>query len=148
MKKMKGSTILLLVGILVFSVGCIGPFMYEDAIEKGYKVEATVTRIKEGTDIGTDGMPDSTVYTYYGEYEVDGKKYTDVKLGKSYDEKKYAVGSTMGVVVNPNNPGGTMSEGGVICTVGFVIMIIAVVQKFSERKKKKQKNQTPLGNGV
>lgn len=41
-----------------------------------------------------------------------------------------------------------MSEGGVICTVGFVIMIIAVVQKFSERKKKKQKNQTPLGNGV
>lgn len=87
MKKMKGSTILLLVGILVFSVGCIGPFMYEDAIEKGYKVEATVTRIKEGTDVGTDGMPDSTVYTYYGEYEVDGKKYTDVKLGKSYDEK-------------------------------------------------------------
>lgn len=138
MKKVKKSTWLLWIGIAVFLVGCIGPFQYEDAIENGYRVEATVTRIEDRNDTGMDGAPDTTVYTYYGEYEVDGKKYTDVELGKSYDRKTYAVGSTMEVVVNPNDPGRTMSEGGVICTVGFVILIVAIVMKFKERKQKKQ----------
>jgi len=41
MKKVKGSTWLLWIGIAVFLVGCIGPFRYEDAIENGYRVEAT-----------------------------------------------------------------------------------------------------------
>ena len=142
MKKMKSSTIWLLVGIALFLVGCIGPMMYENAKENGYQVEATVTRVEERDRTNDDG-PDTTVYTYYGEYELDGKTYTNVKLGKSYDTKQYVEGSTMQVVVNPNNPGSTMFEGGVICTVGFVIMVVAIVMKFSERKKKTQENKAP-----
>ena len=138
MKKIKGTTWALLLGIAVFLVGCIQPSRYEQAKENGYEVDAVVTRVEEGTDPGMDGVPDSIVYTYYGDYEVDGKQYTNKKLQKGYDHQTYCVGDTIRIVVDPNNPGVTMFEGGVICTIGFVIAVGAIIFKISDRKKAKQ----------
>lgn len=133
-KKLSKSTITLLVGIALFLVGCIRPFMYEEAISNGYEVDATIVEVIDEIESDSESGYTSTVSTVYADYTVDGKEYKHVKVGKYYDTDKYYVGKTIKVVVNPNSPGKTMGEGGVVCTIGFVVIIYAIVKKIKEKK--------------
>ena len=139
MKKISKSTLILLAGIAIFLVGCIQPANYEKAKESGYEVKATVVDIvvKEETD--SDGYS-STSYTIYGNYTVDGQSYQHVKVGKYYDTTPYSVGDVIPVVVDPDNPDSTMFEGGILCVIGFVVVLFALLSK---RKNKKSQGQHP-----
>ncbi len=141
MKKFfQGTNLILIIGILIFLVGCIFPYRYEKAIEEGYEVEATVTDIVERAQTAAEAGPDDTSYTLYGDYTIDGKEYTHVKLGKNYSDSHY-IGEKLKVVVNPDNPGKPMFEGGILCTVGFLIAIGAIIAKVSAKRKAKKQTQ-------
>ncbi|MBE6928585.1 MAG: hypothetical protein E7467_08935 [Ruminococcaceae bacterium] len=135
-KHMKSSTLLLLVGILLFTIDFFINMDYEDARAKGYEIEATITRIdvRESNDAGMDD-----IYVAYGEYEVDGRTYTNKRLGHC-GEDDY-VGGKMTVVVDPDDPGDTEFEGGVLAVVGFIMMIVALIWKYKDRKAAKQAAQ-------
>lgn len=135
MKNLKESSIVIILGIVLFLIGCIQPAKYENAKENGYEVDATIVEVKTKEESGTDGGPDSTAYIVYADYEVDGKEYEHVKVGKYYDTDAYYKGKTIKVVVNPNSPGKPMKEGGVVCVVGFLVLIGGVVMKIKEKKK-------------
>ncbi len=132
---MKSTTIALLIGIAIFLVGCIQPSLYEDAKESGYEVEATVVDVDIREDTDMDSGFTSTVYTVYGDYTVDGKEYKHEKIGKYYDSPRY-VGEKIMVVVDPKS-GTPMFEGGILCTIGFVVMVIALLCMRANKKAKK-----------
>ena len=135
MRKLSNSTILLLVGIVIFLVGCIQPSKYEDAKENGYKVDATIVEIKSREDPGIDGAPDTMEYTIYGDYEIDGKKYEHVKIATHYDSCDCKVGDTIEFVANPDSPDEPMFEGGVLCVIGFLIACAGLISKMKRKKK-------------
>lgn len=135
MKKILTDNIFLILGILIFLVGCIQPYAYERAKESGYEVEATIVDVKVRDESDADGGFVSTSYTVYADYQVDGKEYKHVRIGKYYDTDEYYVGKTVKVVVDPDDPGDTMFEGGILCTVGFVITGVAIFFKIKNRKK-------------
>jgi uncharacterized membrane protein len=142
MKKLSGSTLTLLLGILIFLIGCIQPFRYETAKESGYEVDATIVEVKVRDETDSESGYSSTAYIVYADYEVDGKEYKHVRIGKYYNSDDYYVGNTVKTVVNPNNPGKPMFEGGVVCVIGFLIVICAVVSKIKARKKRKASQPT------
>ncbi|MBE6712184.1 MAG: DUF3592 domain-containing protein [Ruminococcaceae bacterium] len=127
---------LILLGCAVFLVGCIQPSRYEFAKENGYEVEATVMKVVQKEEYDSDG-PSSDSYILYGDYEVDGKTYKNVKLGKYYDTSNYGKGDTVKVVVDPKNPGKLMFEGGVVCVIGFLMTIVGIVKRVKEKKREK-----------
>ena len=133
MNKIFNSTTVLILGILIFLFGCIQPARYEKAKENGSEVEATVVEVKVREENDSEGYS-STSYTVYADYEVNGKEYKHKKIGKYYDTDEYYVGKTVKVVVNPDT-GKPMAEGGVLCVVGFLIAIGAVVSKIKKRKE-------------
>ena len=132
--KFLNSTTIIIIGILVFLIGCIQPAKYEKAKKNGYEVDATIVEvdIKEESDL--DGGLDSTSYTVYADYIIDGKEYKHVKVGKYYDTNEYYVGKVIKVVVNPDSPGKPFFEGGILCVVGFLLTIGGVVSKIKSRK--------------
>ena len=107
---MKKNIVWLVVGIILFSLGGYQNIQYE---EKSLLVNATITDIKTVDD--TDDGPISYKHTYYGEYTIDGKCYSNKKLTTKYtsshlpDDK---IGSTIGIHVNPENPNKQVAEGG------------------------------------
>lgn len=133
--KFLNSTTIIIIGIVVFLIGCIQPAKYEKAKENGYEVDATIVDVKIEEEHDLDGGLDSTSYTVYADYEVDGKKYEHVKVGKYYDTDEYYVGKVIKVVVNPNSPGKPMFEGGILCVIGFIVSIIGIVAKIKSKKK-------------
>ena len=139
LKKLSGSTLILLLGIALFLIGCIQPFRYESAIESGYQIDATVVEVKTRDETDSESGYTSTSHTVYADYTFDGKEYKHVRIGKYYDTDDYYVGKTVKIVVDPNNHGKIMKEGGVVCTVGFVIAIIGIVVKITDKKKTKTK---------
>ncbi len=130
--RLLNNTTFLILGIIIFLIGCIQPSAYEEAKENGYEVEATIVNVVEKESF--DG--DSITYTVYADYTVDGKEYKNVKIGKYYDTDAYYVGKTVKVVVDPDNPGKPMFEGGILCTIGFVMTIGAIISKIRNRKRK------------
>ena len=139
MKKISKSTLILLAGIVIFLVGCIQPSKYESAKESGYEVDATIVEVVEDETTDSDGYS-STSYTVYADYEVDGQQYKHVKVGTYYDTDRYYVGKVIQVVVDPDNPDSAMFEGGILCTVGFVVVLYAI---FVKRKNKKAQKEQP-----
>jgi len=131
-EKLFNNTACLIMGIIIFLIGCIRPYAYEEAKENGYEVKATIVDVVEKESL--DG--DSITYTVYADYTVDGKEYKNVKIGKYYDTDAYYIGKTVKVVVDPDNPGKPMFEGGILCTIGFVMTIGAIISKIRNRKKK------------
>lgn len=132
MKRICKSTWLLILGIAIFLIGCIQPARYEAAKENGYEVDAVVVEVVEKRE-----RDNSTAYILYADYEVDGKQYEHIKIGKYYDSDNDYVGKTMKIVVDPNNPDSTMFEGGILCVVGFLAVCTALVRKAQKRKKAK-----------
>lgn len=135
----KSSTICLLLGIILFLIGMIQPSRYEKAIEDGYRVDAVVTKVKEREAIEFDGGYTVKEYVVYGDYIVNGKTYTNVKIG-TYGAP-YHEGEIIPTVVNPDNPGKTMFEGGILATIGFVFMLVAIIWKIRDRKRMKAAQQ-------
>ena len=126
------SALIIVFGIVIFMIGCIQPFRYEMAKENGYEVEATIVDIETAIEDDSETGLTSTSYTIYADYEVDGKAYKGVRVGKYYDTEKYAIGDKINVVVNPNAPGKPMFEGGILCVIGFLVSIggiIAIIPK-------------------
>lgn len=75
---MKKQIIILIVGIVMFALGGYQNIQYE---EHSLVIDAVITDIE--TDYDSDDVT-SYSHTYYGEYTVEGKKYTNVKLKTSY----------------------------------------------------------------
>lgn len=128
-------TRIIVLGIVVFLIGCIPVAKYDKAKESGYEVDATIVEVKTKTEHDMDGGPDSTSYTVYADYEIDGKEYKHVRVGKYYDTDEYYVGKTIKVVVNPNSPGKPMYEGGVLCVVGFLMVVGGVIVKIISKRE-------------
>ena len=129
---MKSSTKILLVGIVMMAISLTVNMFYEDAKAQGYEIDARITRIlcHESTDPGMDDT-----YVAYGEYEVDGKVYSNKRLGYCPDDA--VVGETMKIVVNPNDPEDRLPEGGVLAVFGLPIVCYALYLKHKERKAAK-----------
>jgi len=134
LSKFSKSTITIIIGSVIFLIGCIQPFKYESAKENGYEVDATIVEVIEKDESNFDDS--STSCTVYADYEVNGKEYKHVKVGKYYDADSYYVGKTIKVVVDPNSPDETMFEGGVLCTIGFLIAGWGIISKIKNKKAK------------
>ena len=133
---MKKNTIWLIIGIIIFIMGAYQNTQYE---EHSLNVEATITRVKTVDD--TDDGPISYKHTYYGDYTVDGKEYTNKKLDTKYNSSHIPdlhEGDTIEIKVYPDNPSKKVAEGGIFIMLGFGIMIyniIVIVQAKKRRKK-------------
>jgi hypothetical protein len=142
MKKFLTNVMIALLPIAIFLLGCIQPMRYENAIAKGYKIDATITKVESKVE-EVEYAGEYTVDSIYVDYEVDGQKYENVKVGKYSDGG--SKGEVIQIVVNPNNPGKVMKEGGVLATVGFILMLVmyipAIVATVKEKKKNAQETQ-------
>lgn len=141
MKKFLSNFLLATFPIIILLLGMIQPMRYENAIQKGYQIDATITevdsKVREVEDAG-----EYTVDYVYVDYEVDGQKYENVKAGKYSESDHVYAGKVIQVVVNPNNPGKVMKEGGVLATIGFVLMLVLYVPVIiSSVKSKKAKKK-------
>lgn len=132
MKKIFNSTTVLIIGIIVFLLGAYQGGLYDEAKNSGYEIEARIVDVVVKEEHDSDMIYYYDTYTVYANYTIDGKDYSHVKVGK-YTEPKY-VGDTITVVVNPEEPGAKMAEGGIFATVGFVMIVGVIVSK----AKKKQ----------
>ena len=126
---MKKTTIALIVGIVIFFIGCIPVALYEQGVE----VTAKVTRIETKEESDSDLSYTYLSYTLYGDYTVNGKEYKDQKLNKVYEKPELENG-TYKVVVNPES-GKPMYEGGILCVAGFITVICALICARSNKKK-------------
>lgn len=134
-----GDAMKLIVFILIAGIifTCVGFYMFMQYEENAFTVDAVVTDI----DIKEDSDSDSStayIHTYYGEYTVDGKKYTDVKLERRYSNSQFPeqyVGDTIEFTVNGENPDRKAKDGGFFSTVGLVTVVVCAV-KIRKIKKK------------
>lgn len=134
MYRLLNSTVALILGTILFLIGCIQPSKYENAIESGYEVDAKIVEVKSReSEMETETI---TKHTVYADYEVDGKEYKHIKIGNSLVGDEWYVGNTVKIVVDPENPQRALSEGGILCTIGFVIAAGAIIVKLKNRKKK------------
>ena len=127
--------ILIILGALVFLIGLIQPLRYEQAQKNGCEVDARVVEVKKEHEDDLETGYSSVSYTVYADYEVDGKEYKHVRIGKYYDVE-YHVGQTVKVVVNPNAPNKPMYEGGILAVAGFLIVGAGIVICCVGKKKK------------
>ena len=132
---MRKTVIFLVIGIILTSVGFYMFMQYE---ENAITVDAVVTDI----DIEDNDSDSGSAYKhiYYGEYMVDGKKYTDKKLDTRYSNSMFPeqiVGSTIKVTVNGNNPGKIAKDGGFFSTVGVVMVVVCAVKLRKYKKLQK-----------
>ena len=130
---MKKHIILLIVGIILFSLGIYQNIQYE---EKSLLVSATITDIK--TEDDTDDGPISYKHIYYGEYTIDGKYYSNKKLATKYTNSHlpdHKIGNTIEIHVNSKNPNKQVAEGGLFIMGGFVLIIYNSIFLIKLKKK-------------
>ena len=128
---MKKHMIILIVGLVLFFLGAYQNYKYE---EQSLKVKATIT------DIETKDDPDGGYrHTYYGKYKVDGKTYRNKKLQTKYDNAYVpdeAIGDTIKITVDPENPNRKVAEGGVFGVVGLIMTVCGIVMCVKNKKTK------------
>ena len=146
--ELSGSTLVLLLGIVVFLLGSIQPMRYENAIANGYEVDAKIVDIENVEDYDVVEECDVTEYHIYVDYTVDGEEYTHVKAEETENRDKYRVGDTMKLVVNPDKPGKKMFDGGILATIGMLITGYGIFCIVSDRRKKKKAMTKAETNGV
>lgn len=134
---MRHNYTLLIIGVILLVLGFIQFSNYEN---NSITVTATVSDIEDGS------FDDELGYRriYYGDYTVDGKVYTHVKLATLYEDSsftyKHHIGDTMEIVVSKDDPGKKMSEGGLFSTVGLVLVVwnwVAISKAKKAAKKQK-----------
>lgn len=136
--ELSGSTLVLLLGIVVFLLGSIQPMRYENAIANGYEVDAKIVDIENVEDYDVVEECDVTEYHIYVDYTVDGEEYTHVKAEETENRDKYRVGDTMKLVVNPDKPGKKMFDGGILATAGMLIIGYGIYCVIADKRKKKK----------
>lgn len=145
--KVNWITIILGLGFLFFGAGLIlgGYFLnkgHSDFMERAVEIEATIVDIKE--DVEYDDFDDEyeTDYTVFVSYEVDGKKYENVKL--SYYTSSMRIGNPVTIYCDPENPSefrvkyGLNVVGIVLYVLGGILSIggiIIVICSFVKKKK-------------
>lgn len=129
-KKIFNSTTALILGIVLLVIGFTQFGAYGDALT----VDATVVDVVVKDEHDVDSGYVTTSYTVYADYELNGQKYSRVRIGKYYDTNEYYVGKTVSVTVDPENPGSMMSDGGMLCVAGVVIAAAAIVCKVRKKK--------------
>lgn len=127
MKKLFHSTVILIIGVVVFLLGVYLGFLRDEAIDAGGEVEARIVDVVIGEEHDADLMESYDTYTVYADYMFNGKRYSHVMVGKYY-EPKY-VGDTITVVVDPEQPDTQPAEGGFFAIVGLVMIAGAIVSK-------------------
>ena len=133
---MKKNIVWLLIGLILLALGGYQNTQYE---ENSLLVSATITDIKTVED--TDDGPISYKHTYYGEYTVDGKHYSNKKLETKYTSSHLpdlSRGNTIEIHVNPDNPDKQVAEGGLFIMGGFALIIYNSIA-IALRKKNKTK---------
>lgn len=131
---MKKFIIWLVVGIILFGLGGYQNIKYENLF---VDVDATVTNINTVDD--SDDGPTGYKHIYYGEYTLDGKKYTDVELTTKYTSSispDHPEGSTISIRVNPDDPSGDASDGGLLIVAGFIVIGWSIVILVKAKKNK------------
>lgn len=137
---MKVTVIFLIIGIILT---CVGFYMFMQYEENALTVDAVVTDIDIDEDTDSDSAT-AYIHTYYGEYTVDGKKYTGVKLQKEYTNSAFPekhVGDTVEFTVNGDNPGEKAKDGGFFSTAGLVTVVVCAV-KLRKYKKLQKASET------
>lgn len=130
---MKKYTILLIIGIVIFVLGGYQNIQYED---HSLVVAATITDIK--TVDNSDG-PTSYSHTYYGDYSVEGINYTHKKLKTSHTGYSYpdlSRGDIIEIIVDPDNPGKRVTDGGLFVMGGLGLIVYSTVVLIKKHKDK------------
>lgn len=130
---MKKHIILLIIGIILFSLGGYQNIQYE---EHSLVVNATITNIETVND--TDDGPISYKHTYYGNYTANGKEYKNKKLTTKYTSSSlpdFYNDGTVEIRVYPDNPEIKVAEGGLFIMGGFALMIYGGVVLYMNRKQ-------------
>ena len=136
--ELSGSTLVLLLGIVVFLLGSIQPMRYENAIANGYEVDAKIVDIEIVEDYDVVEECDVTEYHIYVDYTVDGEEYTHIKAEEKTKLNGLWVGDTMKLVVNPNKPEKKMFDGGILATAGLLIIGYGIYCVIQDKRKKKK----------
>jgi hypothetical protein len=127
----------------VVSVVVLGIGIWQNTRYEGSPyVKATITRFE--TDYDSDS---GYVYKYYGDYYLDGVKYSNIKLHSEYTDDTQpdmAVGDTYSLHVNPENSGKALSDGGLFIVAGFVMLgfniylfVKTIKSVFADKKKQR-----------
>lgn len=133
-KSLKGVIIYILCIVVIFLIGDIFQIRYEKAKENGYEVEATVVEVEPREEYDYAMEIYETVYVVYADYEVDGKKYEHIEVGKYDTADEYYEGKVIKVVVNPDSPDEPMDKGtlwfgiGVLLTIPIICVIILKIK--------------------
>lgn len=114
-------------------------YQYRQYEKYALTVMATITNIeKKEVIMETETMTDGYEYTYYGEYVVDDKLYTDKYLGyrKTYDDESlYSVGDLYFVEVNSLKPSERMLDGGYFSMISFGFLLGGVLTYVVYKKR-------------
>ena len=136
MKKLfQAPGVIIIIGVIVLLIGLIQPLRYELAQKNGYEVDAVIVEVKKEHEDDLETGYSSISYTVYADYELDGKEYKHVRIGKYYDVE-YCVGQTVKVVVNPKAPNKPIYEGGILAVAGFLTVGVGIVICCAGKKKK------------
>ena len=128
--KSKFNWIWILAGILLVIYGLYQEIQYSD---NSVSVTATITHIKSGEDnMGDVGGDEYMVY--YGEYILNGKRYSDVRLASHSGKPKYEVGDTLSVQVDGSQNGKVAKGGQGQILIGGVLILLGI----GDMRKKKE----------
>ena len=125
----------------MFLIGLIKPIQYEVTKNKGYTVDALVVKVVTWEETDSEGLT-LLNHTIYVDYEFEGEKYENVKIGYLRNEGDYQQGNTVQIVINPNKPGTPLDPGGTLSTIAAMVIVGVIIHGITElvvkAKKKKQ----------
>ena len=127
-------TVLIIIGIVGFLLGCVQPFRYEMAKRDGYEVEAEIVYVE------TKAGADDKVVAYYANYELNDKKYQNIKIGK-LDGEKYDTGDEVRIVMSPIQEEIPMFEGGILAVVSLPVLVCGMLLELKEIKRLQKKKE-------
>lgn len=135
--------ILIIIGILFLPLGCVGNDLYEN---NSIDCIAVITDIHTKTNIEDIGT--SLDHTYYGTYTADGNVYTNRYVGSEHrvdTPPKYAVGDSLAIKVNGDDPSSLAEKGTGMFVAGTVFIVggcffslLPVYIKWHNKKREKE----------
>ncbi len=136
--------VLLVIGVLLIGIGCIGDSDYED---NSIECVATITDMDFKAVHGETGY--YYEYRYYGSYVINDKTYTDVQILYRYTDSEtpeYIVGDTITIRVDGDNPSRLAKSGkgsyvgsGIMSGCGLFFIICGIWVRQHNKKRRTQK---------
>lgn len=124
--------ILLVIGFFVTISGAGANMKYR---KNTIECDAVITRVN--TEVDNGGEFTEYDHTYYGDYVVDGKEYTNIELDKTHggsSEPEYSEGETIKIKVWKDSPEKIAGNGTIYYIVGFVLLGSGVFWLFVRSK--------------